>query len=180
LRTIENAPFEVTETGWGEFEIQIKLYFTPESTEKPQTVWHPLKLHPYGPDAEKIRELGLPVISQSYEEIVFNEPVEAFFEILTSGAAGQAKKNAGSGKAGKHSSIKKEATGYTHTAEVPHRKTATNEFSVETEGEELDRLKIAIKKVDEMMKKEKVKLSEREEALNQLKKTEGLVLPKKK
>jgi len=28
LRVIEKPPFEVTETGWGEFEVQIKIYFS--------------------------------------------------------------------------------------------------------------------------------------------------------
>jgi YEATS domain-containing protein 4 len=33
----------VSETGWGEFEIQIRIYFN-DLTEKPVTLYHGLKL----------------------------------------------------------------------------------------------------------------------------------------
>ena len=34
LLVLTSPPFEVHETGWGEFEIQIKIFFT-DTTEKP-------------------------------------------------------------------------------------------------------------------------------------------------
>ena len=34
---LTSPPFEVHETGWGEFEIQIKIFFT-DTTEKPVSV----------------------------------------------------------------------------------------------------------------------------------------------
>jgi len=46
-RTIEKPPYEVTETGWGEFEIQIRIFFVSEASEKPLTIHHHLKLHPW-------------------------------------------------------------------------------------------------------------------------------------
>ncbi|SNX82515.1 probable Protein AF-9 homolog [Melanopsichium pennsylvanicum] len=46
-RNIDKPPFSVTETGWGEFEIQIKVFFVPEANEKPITLFHHLKLHPW-------------------------------------------------------------------------------------------------------------------------------------
>lgn len=46
-RNIDKAPFSVTESGWGEFEIQIKIFFVPEANEKPITLFHHLKLHPW-------------------------------------------------------------------------------------------------------------------------------------
>ena len=46
-RNIDKAPFQVTESGWGEFEIQIKIFFVPEANEKPITLFHHLKLHPW-------------------------------------------------------------------------------------------------------------------------------------
>jgi YEATS domain-containing protein 4 len=88
LPVIENiqpgTPFQVSETGWGEFEIVIKIYYVPEASEKPQTLYHHLRLHPYGNDAEKeeMRAKG-EVISWSYEEQLFNEPNEQFYELLT-------------------------------------------------------------------------------------------------
>jgi len=34
LRTVTKPPYEVTETGWGEFEIIIKIYFV-DASERP-------------------------------------------------------------------------------------------------------------------------------------------------
>lgn len=67
---IEEPPFEVTETGWGEFEIQIKVHFIPEASEKPMTLFHFLHLHPYGPNKDEEKEKGLTVDAFQYEEIV--------------------------------------------------------------------------------------------------------------
>ena len=39
----------MTETGWGEFDVQIRILFVPESGEKPITTYHRLKLHPWHP-----------------------------------------------------------------------------------------------------------------------------------
>ncbi|CEH12497.1 Transcription initiation factor IIF, auxiliary subunit [Ceraceosorus bombacis] len=48
-RTVDKPPFQVTETGWGEFDIQIRIVFVPEANEKPLTTYHRLKLHPWHP-----------------------------------------------------------------------------------------------------------------------------------
>lgn len=80
--------FELRETGWGEFDIAIKLYFVAESGEKAQTLYHMLRLHPYGTDEtarEAMRASGC-VPSLAYEEQLFNEPYEHFYDILSSGA----------------------------------------------------------------------------------------------
>lgn len=96
---IDRSPFSVTETGWGEFEIQIKIFFVPEAGEKPLTILHHLKLHPWpsGPVGTTVPPPEAPadgtapppppplppaVHSWQYEEIVFPEPLEAFYEIL--------------------------------------------------------------------------------------------------
>ncbi|SCZ91031.1 BZ3500_MvSof-1268-A1-R1_Chr1-3g02494 [Microbotryum saponariae] len=47
LRTLERPPFQVTETGWGEFDIIIKIFFVNEAAEKPISFTHHLKLHPW-------------------------------------------------------------------------------------------------------------------------------------
>ncbi|KAL1998699.1 hypothetical protein VTN02DRAFT_5720 [Thermoascus thermophilus] len=177
VRTVEQPPFEVTETGWGEFEIQIKLYFVAESTEKPQTLWHSLKLHPYGPDAEAKKERREVVVSQNYEEVVFNEPVEQFYDILTGGTgAAQPSK----GKAGKNSKQVVQQQGG-RTAEIPYNESPKNPYSRTTENKELDRLAAALKTVDQMLKEERAKLTEREKRLAELKESEGIpVVTKKK
>lgn len=34
-RVVERAPFELTEVGWGEFEIGMTIYFHGDAAEKP-------------------------------------------------------------------------------------------------------------------------------------------------
>lgn len=101
---IEKPPFEVTETGWGEFDIIVKIFFVAESAEKPMTFTHHLKLHPWPVDfTQKPTILPAPVVegadpanpeipqpilspvhSWQYEEVVFGEPTETFYSILFS------------------------------------------------------------------------------------------------
>lgn len=86
---VKGQPFQIHETGWGEFEITMKLYYVPESSEKPQTLYHHLRLHPFGrteEEKEAMRLNGGEVISWVYEEQIFNEPYEPFYDILISGA----------------------------------------------------------------------------------------------
>ncbi|KAI5476853.1 hypothetical protein MNV49_007087 [Pseudohyphozyma bogoriensis] len=94
LRSIESPPFEVTETGWGEFDIHIKIFFVPEANEKPINLTHHLKLHPWplapptipanpsDPPLEIPEPLLSPVHAWQYEEIVFSEPMDPFYTIL--------------------------------------------------------------------------------------------------
>lgn len=95
-RVIEQPPFELTETGWGEFEIQIRILFASCAGEKQLVLHHHLKLHPYGPEFQKqlaageieLTAAGVPraqaVQSILYDELVFTEPTEAMLELLTS------------------------------------------------------------------------------------------------
>ncbi|KAL4908920.1 hypothetical protein BDW74DRAFT_74889 [Aspergillus multicolor] len=170
VRTIEQPPYEVTETGWGEFEIQIKIYFVPESMEKPQTLWHALKLHPYGPDAEGKKERREMVVSQNYEEVVFNEPVEQFYEYLTGGAGAQQPQKGKGGKSAK--SAQQQRGGNGRTAEIPYNETPDNPYSRTAESTELDRLAEATKTVEQMIKDEKEKLIAREKRLAELRESE--------
>jgi transcription initiation factor IIF auxiliary subunit len=43
LAVVEKPPYEVSEVGWGEFEIVIKIHFN-SPTERPITLYHMLKL----------------------------------------------------------------------------------------------------------------------------------------
>lgn len=85
VRSVEAPPYQVTATGWGEFEIIIKIHFHAGSelgiNEKNFQIFHSLKLHPYNPTAPQ-RENG-EVHSVLFDELVFQEPTEAAFEILT-------------------------------------------------------------------------------------------------
>ncbi|XP_050084228.1 YEATS domain-containing protein 4 [Anopheles aquasalis] len=84
-RIISKPPYEVTETGWGEFEIVIKIYFH-DPTERPVTMYHILKLF-QSPilDGEVSTQIegkkGL--VSEQYEEIVFQEPTQLMQQLLT-------------------------------------------------------------------------------------------------
>ncbi|KAF9968781.1 NuA4 histone H4 acetyltransferase complex and the SWR1 complex subunit [Mortierella alpina] len=117
-RVIEKPPFEVTETGWGEFDLIIKIHFNPVSGEKPLTLYHHLKLHPY--EEDELGSPGLkqkPVTSYSYDEVVFNEPIDTFYAILQENT----------------------------TSNIPLKKTPHHQFSLQAEQEEIERLDKALK-----------------------------------
>ncbi|PSN32407.1 YEATS domain-containing protein 4 [Blattella germanica] len=78
-RVVEKPPYEVTETGWGEFEIVIKIYFH-DLNERPVTLYHILKLFQSGPDAMQGKKT---LVSEFYEEIVFQEPTVLMQHALT-------------------------------------------------------------------------------------------------
>ncbi|TRM67833.1 yeats family-domain-containing protein [Schizophyllum amplum] len=88
-RSIEKPPFELTETGWGEFEILIRITFIAEAGEKAMQLYHHLKLHPWpAPGEPEIPPIDVarahgPVHSWQYDEIVFNDPFQNFLNILT-------------------------------------------------------------------------------------------------
>ncbi|KAL0365617.1 UNVERIFIED_CONTAM: Transcription initiation factor TFIID subunitb [Sesamum angustifolium] len=70
-RIVDSPPFELSECGWGEFEIAITLHFHNDVCDKP------LLLYPEdesGPLSTK-----KPVVVESYDEVVIAEPSEALF-----------------------------------------------------------------------------------------------------
>ncbi|KAG0453034.1 hypothetical protein HPP92_025404 [Vanilla planifolia] len=76
-RVVESPPFELSESGWGEFEIAITLFFHSDVCDKQLDLYHQLKLYPEednGPQSTK-----KPVVVETYDEIVFSDPSEAFF-----------------------------------------------------------------------------------------------------
>lgn len=81
-RTFERPPYEVHETGWGEFEILIQIYFH-DTKEKKIDIYHLLQLYPKTPGASLSTKK--PVISEHYDEIIFNEPFPEFHQRLMSG-----------------------------------------------------------------------------------------------
>ncbi|XP_055598745.1 YEATS domain-containing protein 4 [Uranotaenia lowii] len=84
-RVVTKPPFEVTETGWGEFEIVIKIHFH-DPTERPVTMYHILKLF-QSPVLEGEVSTQLEgkkgLVSEQYEEIVFQEPTQLMQQLLT-------------------------------------------------------------------------------------------------
>ncbi|GMR48605.1 hypothetical protein PMAYCL1PPCAC_18800 [Pristionchus mayeri] len=77
-RVIEKPPFEVTETGWGEFEVQMRIYFV-DSSEKPITAFHYIRLfQPIVTLPSGVQQ----VVAEYYDEIVFQEPTMTLYKIL--------------------------------------------------------------------------------------------------
>jgi YEATS domain-containing protein 4 len=159
--------FEVHETGWGEFEITIKIYYVSESQEKPQTLYHHLRLHPYGAtEAEKeaMRVKG-EVIAWVYEEQLFNEPYETFYDIMTS----PMERGKGGGKGTKMMKGGMVGSVGERTALIPLQNRPGQPFSRETEKLELKKLREAQAKVEEMVKEIEKELAEKTAEANKLK-----------
>ncbi|PNH05022.1 Protein AF-9 [Tetrabaena socialis] len=80
-RMLVQPPYEVTEQGWGEFDINITLSFTQDSREKDISILHRLKLYEGDNTPNTTKK---PVMSEVYEEVVFSEPVESFYRRVVS------------------------------------------------------------------------------------------------
>jgi len=79
LRTVTNPPYEITESGWGEFEVVIKIFFQ-DVQEKPLTFQHLLKLFP----SENILVIGKrAIVYETYNEIMFHDPTPQMLPFLT-------------------------------------------------------------------------------------------------
>ncbi|KAH0566799.1 YEATS domain-containing protein 4 [Cotesia glomerata] len=78
-RIVTKPPYEVTETGWGEFEIVIKIYFN-DPNERPVTIYHILKLFQSPPEAQNGKKN---LVSEFYEEIVFQDPTQLMQHLLS-------------------------------------------------------------------------------------------------
>ncbi|KAG7674037.1 hypothetical protein Ndes2526B_g02481 [Nannochloris sp. 'desiccata'] len=77
-RGITHAPYELTESGWGEFDIVIKLHFHDDAMEPPLELYHHLQL---GLDANgNPSKNPKPHLYEIYEDIVMWEPTEAFYQ----------------------------------------------------------------------------------------------------
>uniref|UniRef100_A0A7E4VAZ9 Protein AF-9 homolog n=1 Tax=Panagrellus redivivus TaxID=6233 RepID=A0A7E4VAZ9_PANRE len=77
-RNVEEEPFEVTETGWGEFTVTMKIYFH-DSAERQASCSHYLALRA----PEIFKEGDVPVImKENYDELVFVNPTRRMHELL--------------------------------------------------------------------------------------------------
>ncbi|KAK2191232.1 hypothetical protein NP493_55g05010 [Ridgeia piscesae] len=78
-RVVVKPPYEVTETGWGEFEVIIKIFFN-DPNEKPVTIYHLLKLF----QSETDIMLGKKnLVIEYYDELVFQDPSAMLQHLLT-------------------------------------------------------------------------------------------------
>lgn len=173
--------FVVNETGWGEFEITIKMYYVPESGEKPQTLYHHLRLHAYGDEAQKNAMVANgEVTAWVYEEQLFNEPFEQFYETLTTGAmpnsdpSQQATKGGAKGgskaKGGKELQPKRSEGGVLErSAMIPLATRPGQPFSSEAEKLEIKKLQDAQAKVESMYQTLLSEVKDKEDRLKKLK-----------
>ncbi|KAJ3158867.1 NuA4 histone H4 acetyltransferase complex and the SWR1 complex subunit [Geranomyces michiganensis] len=153
LRTCDAPPYEVHETGWGEFDIPIKI--TIHETLEPRThiaLTHTLQLYPKesadaaagGGAAAAAAAAGKPVVSERYEEIVFNEPTEEAYRRLAA-----------------------------HPVPAIPKRGLTHGFTPVAEAEELGKLKEACEKVEQQVERDRQKLAEKEAELAKLKASLG-------
>lgn len=76
VRIVDKFPFEVTETGWGEFEISLSIYCHDASDPRVALKTTHL-LHLFSGEEE---DQVYPVLVETFDELVLNEPTEAFYE----------------------------------------------------------------------------------------------------
>lgn len=149
IRSVETPPFELTETGWGEFDINIKVYFVDQAAEKMLSFYHRLRLHPYANLPHPMEPADAPenataentaesranaqgeISAVFYDEFVFNEPNEEFFQILMQYPGNY----------------------------LPANKTPECAFSRQLELEEIDRIRLARDKLEKEISELRQKLN---------------------
>ena len=85
-RTLTAPPFEVHESGWGEFEIGITVHFL-EDLAPPIATKHWLKLYTDGAKGSQQPMKNKPLTSELYDEIVFDAPPAKLRAALLEGGA---------------------------------------------------------------------------------------------
>ncbi|XP_049623605.1 YEATS domain-containing protein 4-like [Suncus etruscus] len=79
LRVVTKPPYEITETGYGELEITIKIFFL-DPNERRVNLYHLVKLFP----SDSSAMLGeQKVVSEFYDEMIFQDPTAMMQELLT-------------------------------------------------------------------------------------------------
>lgn len=154
---IEEPPFQIEETGWGGFQVEVKLFFIPEVGSRPQDRTHFLQLEPYGEDADQEKQKKDKMVRSEIMDIIeFNEPTEAFYDIMTDEAQFKTPKSRGKGK-GKAAMMKRE-DGESASVELPVNTTANNPFSQELNAQVVQLLSGAEGKLDKLIAEEDRKL----------------------
>ncbi|KAK3017931.1 hypothetical protein RJ639_004020, partial [Escallonia herrerae] len=80
VRVVESPPFELSECGWGEFEIAISIFFHSDVCDKHLDLYHRLKL--YSGDESIPQSTKKPVVVEYYNDIVFSDPFKDFFSLV--------------------------------------------------------------------------------------------------
>ena len=149
-RVVEKAPFEIEETGWGGFSVDVRLSFAPEAAAKPETRTHFLQLEPYGDEAMQQRQKDEKLVRSEIMEVAeFNEPTETFFNLMTSEALNFPTKK-GKGKAKGNAS-----TDLPGTVELPESGGPDDAYTKENERKLIAKLQESEKRLQEMLEEEK-------------------------
>lgn len=158
-------------TSWGEFDIVIRITFVPESLEKPLTLHHHLKLHPWTlPDPAAQNGAPAPppvppvpsteaVHAWQYDEFVFTDPPKPFLDILMAHPPTPLPKARRRGVP-PHPS---------HPGSIATISRGTPEFTQAMEREEAERLDAVKKDVIAQTEQQRVLLAEKEQELAKLK-----------
>ncbi|KAG8463329.1 hypothetical protein KFE25_004840 [Diacronema lutheri] len=77
-RTVEKAPFDVVEHGWGEFDITAQVHFV-DPTETPVDLLIPLRLYPETGEQLVAKRA---VVAEKYDELVFINPSDTLHQRL--------------------------------------------------------------------------------------------------
>ena len=147
VRELSQAPYQVTEMGWGEFEASIKIYWL-NSSKSVTSIVHQLQLYettaattPTDPaaaptNAQQQQPIPKkPVINENYDEVVFtfkNPNEDPFYQkliALTSSSSGNVTKAAAAAAANKK--IKVESDGTTAAANLASTTTESGEQSAQ-------------------------------------------------
>lgn len=134
-RVLEKPPFQIQETGWGEFECVIKIYFT-DPNERIVTFYHPLKLFQLNADAQMLAGKK-PVVSEYYDEVVFHDPSKYMYDCLTD-------------------SVSKNRSLLRHETDIDHRQDRSLQLIIAAKSqvrEEITELKEALKEAQDLIQK---------------------------
>jgi len=171
-RTVETLPFEVSETGYGEFEVELRLYFDSSSGEKAQYRFHRLRLEPFGDEATIERQKKMnSVVAETCEIVEFNEPSQDFFAKLTGEDQFAHLRKKGSGKGGRGGKGKAAGSRIEYegniepTANLPERNSEQVPWGRDTEKRILDYLTDAQRELDVSIEQERRKAVERQKRL---------------
>ncbi len=94
LVVVDSPPFQVSQTGWGEFEAVIRIVLK-DPRERPVDISHVLRLFPINvhdasslpaiaSDQQSNLSMTKPVVSEIYDEIVIRNPYVSFYQSLQS------------------------------------------------------------------------------------------------
>ncbi|KAL7463773.1 hypothetical protein ACHAXS_005542 [Conticribra weissflogii] len=87
-RELTKPPFEVTETGWGEFEASIRIVWREGvADERCTMLTHGIRLYPSNNPqlSNQTQPTDVAVVSEKYDEVVFTNPEEEFHRLLLEG-----------------------------------------------------------------------------------------------